>query len=177
MQHGISIPKPILHLSMHTNTNLQGRNITWQNQTRILWHPNIKGIAFNPRIFMLFNQDKLIFKLMHVHVNVWLTSLHHNTNASMHVHFHMHVHGIPTNQRRETETKGQIKGTQEACACIHIHTRNMRMHPNFIRTCTMSMCAHARNMRTQEACARIHTRNPNPETQNKKIQKIENLTT
>jgi len=35
---------------------------------------------------MLFNENKLIFKPMHVHVNAWLTSLHHSTYASMHVH-------------------------------------------------------------------------------------------
>ena len=48
------------------------------------------GIQLN--MFMLFRHIKLIFQPMHVHVSVWLTSLHHNTYASM------HVHGIQTNQ-------------------------------------------------------------------------------
>ena len=82
----------------------------------MLSHPNTKGMASNPKIFISFNQDKFIFKPMHVHMNAWftlLTSLYHSTYASMNVYFHVHVHGIQTNQNPNRHQKGKTSKTKQ----------------------------------------------------------------
>ena len=79
----------------------KGRNITWQDQTNMSKVSKHQGKDKQASIFMFINQNKIIFKSMHVHVNVLLTlltSLHHNTYASMHVHIHMHAHSRQANQ-------------------------------------------------------------------------------
>ena len=82
----------------------KGRNITWQDQTNMSKVSKHQGKDKQASILMFINQNKIIFKLMHVHVNVsltlltLLTSLHHNTYATMHVHIHMHAHSRQTNQ-------------------------------------------------------------------------------
>jgi len=83
----------------------KGRNITWQDQTnmsKVFKHQGKdKQASIFIFIFIFINQNNIIFKSMHVHVNAWLTlltSLHHNTYVSMHGHIHMHTHSKQINQ-------------------------------------------------------------------------------
>ena len=93
-----------------------GRNITWQDQTNMSKVSKHQGKDKHASIFIFINQNKIIFKLMHVHVNVLLTlftSLHHNTYALMHVHIHMHAHSRQTNQNPKWHKGDETRKTKK----------------------------------------------------------------
>ena len=65
------------------------------NQTTSYRHLNIKNTSSNQACS--YSSTKAYSKQMHVHMNAFLTSLHHNTYSWS---YHMHVHGISNKEMK-----------------------------------------------------------------------------
>ena len=94
----------------------KGKNITWQDQTNMSKVFKHQGKDKQANIFIFINQNNIIFKSMHVHVNAWLTlltSLHHNTYVSIHVHIHLHTHSKQINLNPNWNTSDETSKTKQ----------------------------------------------------------------
>ena len=86
LQQGFSEPCLIISRQKHRHGS---------NQTTRYKHLNIKNTSFNQACS--YSSTKAYSKQMHVHMNAFLTSLHHNTYSWS---YHMHVHGISNKEMK-----------------------------------------------------------------------------